>query len=112
MKHYEKYYASHLTREMVTDLKYVETVTITITQLKDINPNTSANRVQSEAFYLPKLSLPNSEGYPINWVSFWDLYKCSVRDNENLKNIQKLTHLKGQVVGEEHQLIEGFKLQA
>lgn len=46
----------------------------------------------------------------MNWLSFLDLYKCSVHDNKNLTNIQKLTYLKRQMVGEAHQLIEGCKL--
>ena len=62
-------------------------------------------------FKLPKLNLPTFHGDVTKWLEFYDLFSCSIHNNNNLTDIQKLTYLKGQLGGEAAKLISGFKLE-
>ena len=99
---------------VVKDGRYNEEVDRYLAQLKAAivknKPNEQTKSVRG--FQLPKLSLPIFRGDPTQWVGFWDIFSCSVDGNKDLSDIQKLTYLRGQLVGEASKLIAGFKLEA
>jgi hypothetical protein len=59
---------------------------------------------------LPKLALPVFNGNVLEWKTFWDSYKVAIHENSSLNDIQKITYLKAQVLGEAAQSIEGLPL--
>lgn len=54
----------------------------------------------------PNVTVPPFDGNPTNWVSFWDAFKRSVHENDNLTGAPKLAALKGLVTGEDKELIQ------
>ena len=41
---------------------------------------------------LPKLTLPRFRGDLTAWATFWDLYKSTVHDNNEILKVDKLSH--------------------
>ena len=102
-----------LEKEMIESADYNERIRIEIQILKDplvtgLNPlrPTTAN------IKLPKVQLPTFSGEPTTWINFWDLFVPAIHSRGDLDNIQKLTYLKGQLMGEAKKLIDGYKIEA
>ena len=47
---------------------------------------------------LPKLDLVSFNGDKTKWIEFWDSFKCSVHENNNLSNIEKFNYLERESV--------------
>ena len=61
---------------------------------------------------LPTLTLPKFDGNPIEWTGFWDLFHASIHIRSDLSAMQKFAYLRGQLVGEPKQLLDGFSVEA
>ena len=59
---------------------------------------------------LPIITIKPFDGQPINWNSFIEQFKATIDDQEDLTDIEKLTYLKGFLVGDALQTIEGLPL--
>ena len=49
--------------------------------------NLSASNIKS-SMHLPKLQLPNFDGYILKWPKFWDIYESSVH-RQDIPNVMK-----------------------
>ena len=46
--------------------------------------------------HLPKLQLPNFDGYILKWPEFWDIYELSVHmHRQDIPNVMKFSYSKG-----------------
>ena len=105
-----------LSEEMATNSVYICEINTLLAKLNmsvapqtpnsDKRPDTKTKPVK-----LPTLTLPVFDGDCTKWLGFWDLYKCTIHDNEDLSDIQKFTYLKGQLEGDAAKLIQGFSLE-
>ena len=43
---------------------------------------------------LPKLTLPEFTGEPLDWQGFWDQYQVSIHNNHRISDIDKFSYLK------------------
>jgi len=59
---------------------------------------------------LPKLILPNFDGDPLQFQTFWDSFECAVHNNEGLTGAQKFQYLRALLVGDAAQVIANFPL--
>lgn len=59
---------------------------------------------------LPKISLPKFSGDITKFRSFWQSFKCSVDDNEQLSPVHKMTYLSSSLEGAAYQVVEGMEL--
>ena len=59
---------------------------------------------------LPKLTIPQFNGDPLSWQSFWDCFDSAVHSNPNLTGVQKLSYLRAQLQGDASTAITGFPL--
>ena len=59
---------------------------------------------------LPKLSLPNFNGDPLSWQTFWDSFVAAVDSSPVLSGVQKFTYLRAQLQGEAARAVAGFPL--
>lgn len=86
-----------LAAETTADTDYYLTVQVAVASLERREErNAGANLFAVPAF----------DGNPTNWVTFWDSFKRSVHDNENMTDSQKLASLKGLVTGKAKKLIQ------
>ena len=112
---YSSVEVDELDNVVAREVKYEEEVQRWLAIMKDALPEKPTKEQGSNkkaGFKLPKLSLPEFGGDPAQWTSFWDMFKCSVDNEDGLSKIQKLAYLRGQLTGEAKQLIEGFKLES
>lgn len=119
---YDLYEDDVLEVEMVNDAEYMAEVNIKVAQLLGAitdrqvptTPRNDTNAADGSrkcrGVKLPSITLPTFKGDPTEWVSFWELFSCSVGEQKDLSDIQKFTYLKGQLRGEALQLISGFSL--
>ena len=70
--------------------------------------NLSASNIQS-SMHLPKLQLPNFDGYILKWPEFWDIYKSSVH-RQDIPNVMKFSYLKGALRGSAALAITGISV--
>ena len=61
---------------------------------------------------LPQIKLLKFSGEPLEWLSFWDLYRTSVHDRTDLPEPLKFQYLMGQLEGQALDLVSGFNLSA
>ena len=59
---------------------------------------------------LPKLELPQFNGDPLVWQTFWDCFEAAVHSNTSLTGVQKLSYLRAQLHGDATRVIAGFQL--
>ena len=59
---------------------------------------------------LPQLTLNKFGGDPLDWLNFWDLFKTSVHDRQDLPTPVKFQYLVGQLHDEAKNLVAGFNL--
>ena len=55
--------------------------------------NLSASNIQS-SMRLPKLQLPNFDGYTLKWPEFWDIYESSMH-RQDIPNVMKFRTVRG-----------------
>ena len=70
--------------------------------------NLSASNIQS-SMHLPKLQLPNFDGYILKWPEFWDIYELSVH-RQDIPNVMKFSYLKGALRGSAALAITGISV--
>ena len=70
--------------------------------------NLSASNIQS-SMHLPKLQLPNFDGYILKWPEFWDIYESSVH-RQDIPNVMKFSYLKGALRGSAALAITGISV--
>ena len=82
------------------------------TEKKDIMPQNKTEVKSAITSYtqLPIISLPKFSGDYNEWVSFRDLFLSVIDSNGNLADVQKLHHLKVNLVGEAAQVIKQFNI--
>ena len=61
---------------------------------------------------LPKLTLPKFKGEIILWRTFWDSYKSSVHDNNDIATVDKFSYLKSLLEGPVYRCIEELPITA
>ena len=61
---------------------------------------------------LPKLTLPNFDGKPLEWQPFWDIFTSTVDGNESLGDIKKFSYLLSLLSGTAKECIAGLTLTA
>ena len=61
---------------------------------------------------LPKLEIRSFEGYPLELRGFWDLFKSSIGDCDDISDIDKFSYLRGLLKGPALDLISGLTLSA
>ena len=76
----------------------------TNTSLEDRQSQAHANR----SVKLPQLTLIKFSGEPLDWLNFWDLFRTSVHERQDLPAPVKFQYLVGQLEGEAARLIAGF----
>ena len=59
---------------------------------------------------LPKITLPKFSGDITKFRSFWQSFKCSVDENENLSPVHKMTYLSSSLEGAAYQVVEGLEV--
>ena len=59
---------------------------------------------------LPKLTLPNFNGNPLQWQTFWDSFTAAVDSNADLSLVQKFGYLRAQLQGDAANAISGLPL--
>ena len=59
---------------------------------------------------VPKFTLKNFTGDPLEWKTFQETYEAALGENESLSEIEKFTYLRGYLQGKTNQAIEGFPL--
>ena len=66
-----------------------------------LNPNPSFNQafIQNSSVRLPQLNLPEFGGDYHEWLSFHDLFRTTIHENDNISDAQKLQYLKGCLKG-------------
>ena len=69
----------------------------------------NANNIQLP-IRLPKLQLPNFDGYILKWPEFWDIYESSVHRQESIPNVVKFSYLKGALRGSAALAITGISV--
>ncbi|GBN54606.1 hypothetical protein AVEN_53101-1 [Araneus ventricosus] len=79
-------------------------------QLIKPNSDTMSKHSNGENVKLPKLSLPSFKGNIQGWLSFRDLFKASVHNNENLTGSMKLQYLKGLLTGDASRVIQSITI--
>lgn len=84
----------------------------TIRSLETVQPhgNLGTQIYPKNEIKLPRLSLPTFTGDYSEWTTFFDLFKCTVDQNESLSGGQKLQYLKSVLKGEALQLIQHFSI--
>ena len=77
------------------------------------NPSESGSaraQASSGQCRLPKISLPEFRGEPIEWQGFWDQFQVSIYDNTRISMIDKFNYLKGCLKGEALSAVAGLAL--
>ena len=59
---------------------------------------------------LPKLEISEFDGNPVNWRGFWDQFKTTIHDDDELSTINKFTYLKSYLCQDAGDCIEGLTL--
>lgn len=108
---YELLKDEELEDAMGEDAIYVQQVNEILVQL-ETSPEPPKQAKRETGFKLPKLNLLSFSGEVTKWVEFWGIFECSIHQNKELTDIQKLTYLKSQLEGEAAKLVSGFKLEA
>ena len=80
----------------------------TSTSMFQPSTNLSASNMQS-SIRLPKLQLPNFDGYILKWPEFWDIYESSVH-KQDIPNVMKFNYLKGTLRGSAALAITGISV--
>ena len=70
------------------------------------------NPLAYERTHLPKLTLPKFKGDITLWGTFWDSYKSSVHDNNDIATVDKFNYLKSLLEGPAHRCIQGLPITA
>ena len=70
------------------------------------------NNMHTRNVKLPQLKLAKFEGNPLNWINFWELFKSSVHERQDLPAPAKFQYLLGQLEGEAARLVAGFSHSA
>ncbi|GFU13914.1 uncharacterized protein TNCV_940881 [Trichonephila clavipes] len=76
-------------------------------QVEEVN---SSIHVKSSVVNLPKLEVPHFYGNCENWISFKELFKSSILDNQSISDLEKLQYLQASVRGDAAKLIRGFAI--
>ena len=56
------------------------------------------------------MELPKFDGDVLKFHNFWDQFKGSVHDNDNVSAVQKFTYLRSVLEGVAYHTIEGFEV--
>lgn len=64
----------------------------------------------SSQIRLPEIKLPNFDGNPEDWVSFWEAFNARINQHPDLDEITKFTYLRGLLNGNAFQLIKFIPL--
>ena len=83
----------------------------TTTEVRTSRDHTSPpSAVLPQVTRLPKLELPQFNGDPLVWQTFWDCFEAAVHSNTSLTGVQKLSYLRTQLHGDAARVIAGFQL--
>ena len=90
------------------------------TELEERNPYTNGTYMggdfmsypvkKSVSVKLPKITLNNFSGDPLEWKSFWDGFRSAIHDNPNLSKVDKMNYLVGFLKGDAAKAVYGFTL--
>ena len=61
---------------------------------------------------LPKIVLKTFDGNPLKWTPFWDSFKSTLHDNEDLSEVDKFNYLHSQFEKSAAEAISGLSLTA
>ncbi|XP_037520577.1 uncharacterized protein LOC119397212 [Rhipicephalus sanguineus] len=85
----------------------------TTTQSLPARPSqTPEDRTPRKAIKLPTLQLQTFDGQLCHWPSFWEQFKTSVEENENLTKGEKFQYLKTLLKGDAAAAISGLQATA
>lgn len=73
------------------------------------HPNHASVRRRQQV-RLPKFEMKKYGGDPIAWPEFFETFRISIHENEDLTDIERFTYLKGYVFGEAANCIQGLPL--
>ena len=59
---------------------------------------------------LPKLTIKPFDGNPLNWKTFQDTFLCTIDNNMDLSDVEKMSYLLNLVQGDAEQTLKGFAL--
>ena len=76
----------------------------------DTSSTVTARSVTQNTVKLPKLSIKNFSGDPIQWQQFYDTFDAVVNKNESISKVEKFTYLKGYLSGDAEKCLEGLQL--
>ena len=72
-----------------------------------LSESTSKN---NSGIKLPKLDLPCFTGDVLKFMTYWDQFKCTVHENQELSKVQKFTYLRSTLKESALHDIEGFEV--
>ena len=75
--------------------------------IESTTPTTS--QPQSRQVKLPAISLLTFDGSPLQWPTFWDLFKSSIHDRTDISAPAKFHYLISQLRGDAKNLLTGFE---
>ncbi len=70
----------------------------------------SSSKFKNVRAKLPKLGLKKFSGHLIDWPEFWDAFKSSVHENEEISEVDKFSNLKHYLQESAKKVISGFSL--
>ena len=83
-------------------MKFVET--------KEVNSDTPVETSAEKGVKLPKITLKQFNGNPLEWDSFRETYQSTIHENKKLSCVEKFTYLRSYLDGTALQAIVGFPL--
>ena len=61
---------------------------------------------------LPKFELPVFKGDPLNWQGFWDQFRTSIDENDDITDIDRFNYLKRYLGGQALETVSGLSLSS
>ena len=78
--------------------------------LKAKGADTPTKKTSRRIAKLPQLKLKVFTGSPIEWPSFWEIFRAAIDSDESMENVVKFSYLKAHLEGAESDAIAGLKV--
>ena len=85
---------------------------IGVTAAGETLDSTTEARARGAKVKLPKITLPQLNGDPVRWTSFWDSYRSVIHLNPELTEVDKFNYLRSLLDHSAHDAIAGLTLSS
>lgn len=89
-------------------LEEIETCLLKVNKITHAPSSSQANVSKIPGIRLPTINLPKFDGNLLEWSHFWDIFKSSVDNRQDISKAQKFSYLTGQLIGEAGKILKGF----